>query len=181
MDVYFEPLIESVSHLKGVDVRNIFEIINARYRDKNYEINWLFFSSEEDPKKPDTGHLPDYVDIRDSDRLLNAGVSFLTHTLETVYPDPHYVLNQLPPHRKLVLDGFHNYDCVNRIARASYDRDVDTFVDEDTTDSFFLTKKLKGEIPLVREKWFLEDMGFRGLKIGWARKYREDKPWFVQR
>lgn len=142
---------------EGHSVSKLWDMIDNRYRKEGYGINWLLFGVGGDEMKPDTSIVPGYVDIRKGDRILSAGVSFKEHTTKEIYADNDFVLDQLPSHNRLVLGGFHQGDCVDKIAERSYSRGVDTFIDEDTTELFFWRETFS-EVPLVREKWSLKDI-----------------------
>ncbi len=181
VEEYFNNIILSKKFYKNkFEIGELFDIIDARYRENDYEINWLTFSREDNENEPDLSKIPNYVRINEDDRIINAGISFENHTKNKRYADPDYVIDQLPDyHERLVLGGFHQYDCVNKIAKKSYERGTETFVDEDTTELFFPRKFLYG-IPLTREKWSLRELGTRSFMIDEAKKYRKNKPWFVQ-
>jgi hypothetical protein len=167
---------------KGHKPCELFELIDARYRKADYAINWLLFSKDDNLSEPDLSQVPDYLKFHKKDNILNAGISFGSHISEKIYADPGYVLNQLPYHNKIVLGGFHQWDCVDKIAECSHGRGVETFVDEDTTDLFF-GKRAHHGIPVKRKKWDLEALGLSGSPeyiIEFARKSREGRPWFVQ-
>lgn len=164
---------------RGYKIDELFDMIDARYRKNDYEINWLLFGRKDDESKPDLAAVPNYVRMFKDDKILDAGVSFEKHTSKCVYADPDYVLKQMPPHKKLVLGGFHTYDCVSKMAKKSHESGVDTFVDEDTTDFFFVRKHIQ-KIPVVRKNWTLEGLGNREFMLDHIKKYRKDKPWFVQ-
>lgn len=158
----------------------LVKIIDARYRNKGYGINWLLFSQKKDLSKPDLSQVPECINIQKQDGILVAGVSFDDHVSKKVYADSDYVLDQLLVHKRLVVGGFHQFDCVDRLARRSYERGVDTFVDEDTTNLFFMSRRIQ-EIPLIRERWSLKELGMNeGLFLKIAKENRKDKPWFVQ-
>ncbi len=135
--------------IEGHSVNRLNDIINSRYRNKGYQINWLLFSREDDLDKPDTEGASDYVSVNKNDRILSAGIPFRRHVSEELYADNDFILNQLPEHKELVVGGFHRGDCVNRLAACSYARGVKTFVDEDTTEIFFWREAFEG-VPLVR-------------------------------
>lgn len=54
----------------------ISDIINSRYRQRGYAINWLMFGADKDPKEPDLSMVSDYIRIHKKDAILAAGVSF---------------------------------------------------------------------------------------------------------
>jgi hypothetical protein len=160
--------------------KRINQIIEARYRNKGYDVNWLLFSLKADNKLPDLGLTSPYFEIRTADRILNAEISFEDFVKNGVYPKPDLVLGKIPRHEKLVLGGFHQTDCVNRIAKASYERGVSTFVDEDTTEWFFIKTSLGETVPIAREKWSLKDIGIPDCFMEAAKDIRKDKPWLTQ-
>lgn len=167
---------------KGHCPSELFELIDARYRKGDYGINWLLFSKDDNLSEPDLSQVPDYAQFHKKDKILNAGISFESHISEKTYADPDFVLNQLPSHKKLVLGGFHQWDCVDKIAERSYERGAKTFVDEDTTDMFF-GKRTYHNIPVKRKKWDLVALGLDGSPdyvVDFARKSREGKSWFVR-
>ena len=165
---------------EGHHASELFYLIDKRYREKEYDINWLFFSKENDSTAPDLSNKPDYVKIQNLDNILHAGVSFRKHCDEEVYPEPDYILNQLPEHDKLVIGGFHQWDCVDKLARASYNNKIDTFVDEDTTELFFAGVIFRN-IPLIREEWSLKALGIKDEYYDYAVEDRKNKPWLVQK
>jgi len=180
---YFEALGWGEHYCNPNAISNLMNIIDARYRNQEYGINWLLFSQNADNSLPDLDHVPEEIGIQRNDRLIVAGVSFDEHTTNLVYPGPNYILNQLDPHLRLVLGGFHQDDCVNKVAAVSYRRGVDTFVDEDTTHLGFGGLVLGHEVPVVRTDWTLRGLGKPiGDKAILAHilKMRKDKPWLVR-
>jgi hypothetical protein len=163
----------------GHRVSELTDVIDARYRVNDYEINWLFFSDNDDSSKPDLSCIANGIVIPPEDRKLVAGVSFERHVNKKIYADCNFVLDQLPFHRRLVLGGFHQFDCVDKVAKVSYERGIDTFVDEDTTELFFAGRVFY-RIPLVRIVWTLEELGLKGVLKEIAKENRASRPWFVQ-
>jgi len=178
---YFEACLNACGtfEFRGHKPAELIHIIDARYRNKGYKINWLLFSREDDLSKPDLRQVPDFLEIEEHDGILVAGVSFGEHTSKGKYADSDYVLDQLPIHRRLVVGGFHQWDCVNRVAERSHERGIETFVDEDTTELFFGRQLFSG-IPLIRKKWSLRELGIPEKFYKFAKKRREGKPWFVR-
>jgi hypothetical protein len=129
---------------------------------------------------PDYNQVPSYVDLRSEDRILNAGLSLERFLESKAHFDPFFILDQLPDHEKLVLGGFHQYDCVEKVAKASCLRGVDTFVDEDTTHMFFKNHALHGT-PLIREDWSLRGFGYSEHSISRIRKARKGKLYLTQK
>jgi hypothetical protein len=160
--------------------RRINDIIDARYRRRDYKIFWLMFSKEDSPQEPDLSIVSNYIKINEEDFILAAGVSFDTHINEKKYPEPEFIFSQIPEITELIVGGFHQWDCVNKIAKHAYEKRIPVLVDEDTTELFFERTRLFGDIPLIRENTLPEDLGLEGLKIGLYRKMREGKPWFAR-
>ena len=180
---YFRPCIEwygASFEVNGCEPEHINEIIDARYRKKGYRVYWLMFSQDSNTLKPDLSGISSSIRIHGRDTILAAGVSFRKHAREKAYFAPDFVLDQVPRPDKLVVGGFHQWDCVDKIAMASYGRGIDTFVDEDTTESFFPRTSLLGKIPLERETWSLTDLGMPGHIVEIAKEIRKNKPWFAQ-
>jgi len=119
--------------------KRINDIIDARYREKGYSINWLMFSEEGDPESPDLSLLSSYLRIMKKDNLLVSGISFKEYIIQKKHPDPKIIFRQISKPRELVVGGFHQWDCVNKLARHAYLKGIPTLVDEDTTDMFFIT------------------------------------------
>lgn len=170
------PALREGNHNPG----RISDIIDARYRQRGYAINWLMFSTNEDPEKPDLSIVSSYIKICEEDTILVAGVSFKEHLIGEKYPDPLFILAQIPDLTELVLGGFHQWDCVDKLAQCAHQRGILTLVDEDTTEMFFARTFLCGEVPLIRGGFTLSDLGIREDMIEFARAARENKPWFVQ-
>ena len=184
-----EEYFENSLGFRGLEVRGITpsflnDIIQARYRSRDYEVNWLFFAEEDGSDEPDTVRLPEYVDIKDEDRVLSNEISFITHCQKELYPDPDMILDKLPEHERLVLGGFHEGDCIAKVAKRSHERGVETFLDTDTTGNFMFAYIDRG-IPLIRKDWSLESELSLDLSEEMDREhydkvkeYRKDKPWY---
>ena len=138
------------------------------------------FSKEDGSKDYDLSIASRYIRRQEGDRIIASGISFKTHTEKFEYPDPEFVLKQIPSLGILVVGGFHQWDCVDKLAEHAFRKGIPTFVDEDTTETFFERTSNLGDIPLIREEITFEDLGLKDLKIGLFRKMREDKPWFIQ-
>ena len=157
--------------------KRINEIIDARYRQKGYRINWLMFSTDYDSTKPDLFSVSKYIIINQEDNVLTAGISFIE---EKIYPDIDFILSQIPGLTELVLGGFHSSDCVEKIAKYVYRKGIQVIVDEDTTDLFFSITSLCGEIPLIRNSLTLDDLGISEVYAEFVIEERSKKPWLVQ-
>lgn len=144
LKLYFDAAMEFYPSFSWKDRKpsKLNEIINERYRNRGFDINWLFFSQEGNVSAPDMSGISEHIQVKQCDRILNSGISFERFQRERVYPDPGYILGQLPKHNSLALGGFHKVDCVEQIASLSYQKGINTFVDEDTTELFFPIESL---------------------------------------
>ncbi|MBI2026102.1 MAG: hypothetical protein HYT06_01850 [Candidatus Levybacteria bacterium] len=106
------------------------QAVDIRYRQQGFAINYVIFDGHQ---------VSDAIDLRPTDRIIEAGIDFKTHRSrlpngEHPYPNPDYVLDQLTGLRILRVAGFHLWDCVEKLAQRAYERGVDTLVDEDLTE-----------------------------------------------
>jgi hypothetical protein len=142
------------------EVGRMDRIIRARYgRGSGYETNWLLFSSPDDRCAPDLSSLDARMPEAMKGRMLVSGVTFEECTREERYFDPDHVLSQLPRTGRLVLGGFHDADCVERMAEGALAAGIDATIDEDTTDMFFHRRALGIRVPVKRGEWRLSDFG----------------------
>lgn len=161
-------------------------IIDTRYRNKGYEIDWLLFSNPHNYEQPDLNSVEERVGILEKDRKLVAGISWNDMTRGGMHPDSDYVLSQLPNVEKLVLGGFHQADCVDKIASAAIKKGISVILDEDTTDYFLLRKAHGIKIPVERNRWSLADFGMTreqgadDFDIASFKESRRDKPYLVK-
>ena len=180
---YFDEYL--VDHLKVSGKANnnfgrINDIIDVRYRQKDYNIWWVMFSKEDGSREPDLAIASNCIRMRPGDKVIASGISLKTHTEEFKYPDPEFILGQIPDLTGIVIGGFHQWDCVNKLASYAYHKGLLTIVDEDTTETFFERISSLGDVPLIRKEITFEALGLEGLKVGLFRKRREGKPWFTQ-
>lgn len=106
--------------------------IDIRYRQKDFEINYVLFKNHK---------ISDIIEIQLLDKIIEVDLDFKTHTTkqpngEYPYPDQDYILNQLNGTQVLRIAGFHMWDCVEKLAKRSYEVGLDTLVDEDLTEFF---------------------------------------------
>lgn len=166
------------------DANRLNDIINARYRVRGYAVWWLLFSaSKQNPLLPDYGRLSRQITIDEQDAFFACGISFLDNVIGKQYPDPDFILNQLPKKTThLVLGGFHQWDCVDKLACAAHARGLPVIVDEDTTEQFFIYTCLQGKIPLKRPlsehiQKVIQDCQDRDT-LDQIIERRLNKPWF---
>jgi hypothetical protein len=111
--------------------------INVRYRQKGFGINYAVF---------DKSPVSDLIELQQSDKIIEVGLDFKTHTTKQPngdypYPNQDYILNQLNGVNVIRIAGFHMWDCVEKLAKRAYEKGLDTLVDEDLTE--FFTGRLK--------------------------------------
>lgn len=101
-------------------------IINERYRNKGYEVNFLVYGDRE----------VDYLTVKQNDKVLKSDVkiSGLTSGMQIPYTNNNLIQKLLGPVNELVVCGFHEIDCVRKVARHFYDLGIDTLVDIELTD-----------------------------------------------
>jgi len=189
--LFLYPVREYFEHVRfGAPVNldkvipGLMNIIDARYR-SDHEINWLLFGQLNAVDIPDKTAVPIQMRIKSEDRILSNGITWEAH-MDRIYPNVTHILDNLPPHTRLVIGGFHQDDCVDKVAKASYERGVDTFVDEDTTHmGIMVLTSGKRKIPLTRTKWTIR--GYKGnrmmndpLNREHIMNCRKNKPWLAQ-
>ena len=163
-------------------------LVKERYPDSR--MVYAMFSVPEDPDIADMSQLWNGFSINGKDTVAACGVSFQKHCKSRIYPDPKTIVDFCPqPVGKLVIGGFHLWDCVDKIAVWAYHQGVDVMVDEDLTELFFWSvRDRRGlpvhRIPVLKEesirqtrrrlseagRYFLED----------ARAERKKRPWMNQ-
>ncbi len=169
----------------------IYQVLIAeRYPD--FQIVWIMFSRPWSITDPDMSQLWKGISIKKSDIVAACGVSFEEHCGKNKYPDPKDIIKSCPqPIEKLIIGGFHFWDCVEKVAEYAFRQGIDVTVDDDLTEFFFhKIRDQKGNpsdsnIPFSRKKSvikarrrFLESGGT--LQLDRVRKAREKKPWLIK-
>lgn len=183
---YIETSIKYNTTNRSIDkeaetLEHLNKIIDKRYRENPYNIYWLTFSDEHGNTNYDIIDDRIYIDATDS--IIDNGLTFTEHIKQGKYPHPGRIIDKLGDIEKLVIGGFHQADCVEKVATYSHNSGIDTFVDEDTTDNYF-TKSKFVDIPLIREEYSLESLFSDFLADGFIediKEAREDKPWLTQK
>ncbi len=186
----------------GYDFRRINDIIDARYRQVGYQVMWLMPSTKIDPndslaarlislystfrgvplddlKEPDLSLLSQDITIHEKDTIITIDLhSYFPRGKERKdHPNLELIIfEKIPKATELVLGGFHQWDCVDKLAQYAHEHGISVLVDEDTTDMFFSRTSLQGTIPLIRKN------PFRLLKPGDSKRAveeRKGKPWFL--
>ena len=129
-------------------LKRLNDIIDTRYRKERYRIFWLLFSEERKPSTPDLSLLDTRIHISNTDKILSAGVSFERHCRRLVYPSLKSIIARIQPVDELVIGGFHQTDCVDKLAHAVHRQGISVRVDEDTTNQLFTTTMLD-ELPPI--------------------------------
>ncbi len=163
---YFEPMGNTVSSFymdSGASrpyVSKLMDIIDLKYRDKGFDINWLLFGTKKDLSKPDLSLVPSSVRINKQDKVISSGISWYTilglgaqefcigFNPSKIYQVSGF-LDDLIPLEKLVLGGFHEFDCVKAIKKAAIKKRIPTKIDPEITQRGYkdiLKKNNKGEI-----------------------------------
>jgi hypothetical protein len=167
--------------MDGTTPAYLNDLIDARYRQQGFIINWLLFDEDDEPGKPASGSVSPWLQIRQGDRVLAAGVTFRIHQNCHQYATPKPILEGLPGIDRLVIGGFHQNSCVDQFAKAAHKKRIPTHVDEDTTDQYFTTTVLHGRIPLQRPGPWPEAGLFRNPRaLADIRNFRSRRPWLTK-
>lgn len=106
--------------------------INWRYRMNGFSVNYAIL---------DDCEVSEVILLEPGDKIIRVGMDAQTHRTKREdgtypYPNQDYILNQLNSPERLVVTGFHMWDCVERLAKRAYERGISTLVDEDLTEFF---------------------------------------------
>lgn len=101
--------------------------IEQRYRQNGFQINYLVF--DDTPVSAVILQKPEDVKIK-------AGITAEEHFELKIYPDEKGIIERIMPAKRLVIAGFHLWDCVDKAAESAYRRGIDVEVDEDLTETF---------------------------------------------
>lgn len=121
-----------VNTYRPVYAKKLNSCIDWRYRKNNFQIYYAIL---------DDGSVSDIIEQRESDIIIKVGIDSFSHREKNKdgdynYPNPDFILNQIRSPEKLVIAGFHMWDCVEKLAQTSYNRGINTLVDEDLTEFF---------------------------------------------
>ena len=164
------------------------KFMRERYPD--FQRVYVFFSVPGNLRKPDLSQACEGFQIEEEDITGACGVTFANHCQNKVYPRGKTILASCPePIEKLVIGGFHFWDCVNKLARYAHRCGIDVSVDEDLTEFFFFGARDKQGRPCLRTPVSIEEsieMTRNRLQeagkdyLKGARRARRGKPWMFQ-
>ncbi|HJX50822.1 MAG TPA: hypothetical protein VJ438_05155 [Candidatus Nanoarchaeia archaeon] len=150
--------------------------IDFRYRQKDFEINYAVFNGSP---------VSDVVDLKSSDRIIQVGLDFKTHTTQQAngeypYPDQDFILNQLGKTEELRVAGFHLWDCVERLAKRAYERGINVLVDEDLTELFAYNISLERDFCPEKYPTFNPRESGSESSFKMFMQARQERPWLWQ-
>ncbi len=160
-------------------------LIDCRYRQLGYTVYWVLAGKPESLMAPDLSQLEPLVKTGPTDVFISSGVPYGVED-KWRYGRTRDVLAQLPSRiTDLKVGGFHQWDCVNRIARAAYVRGLPVLVDEHLTDHFFCFHGLGDLIPDTCDYTFagfghVERWARDPMTLEHIRHMRKRRPWFAQ-
>lgn len=180
LNLWFNYDPEPKKHLQRLN-----EIINIRYRQNDYQIYWLLFAQTPNSFLPDITRISEGIDVQTTDMIISAGITF-EQLCRGSFANPEFVFSQIPDNlSELKVGGFHQDDCVDKMAEAAYRKGMPTLIDEDTTQRYFREIGLGRQIPDFRE-FTLSGFGYDDLRNSSPMLYselvkrRRRKPWFAQ-
>ena len=137
MQGYADVLMGSIKSPEKEKYVSIYQnLIRQRYPD--FQLIYIMFSENENTEKPDMSRLWQGISIEEKDIIGACGVSFDQHYQEEAYPNPERIISFCPcPIDKLVIVGFHLWDCVGKVAKYAHKQGIEVVVDEDLTELFF--------------------------------------------
>ncbi len=133
---------QSALDLSKGEFRDRFRLINKlieEYRGQDHRVYWGVFSDPKNKSKVGPKSISDIFEVREEDKTLPVGVTAEELIHDYKYPNEQYILNQMPNLSSLVLGGFHETDCVSRIAVQAGKIGIPTKIDRFLTEHFFWT------------------------------------------
>lgn len=164
-------------------------LVSRRYSD--FQLVYIMFSEDGNPENPDMSQLWEGISIREQDIVGACGISFKEHCEKKIYPDPKKIISFCPrPIDKLIVAGFHFWDCVEKVAKYAHEQGIDVLVDDDLTEFFFFSIQGPKGLPLssripssleksrIKQRRKLSESGTVLLER--VREARKGKPWLVK-
>ena len=110
-------------------------------------------------------------------------MDFKTHTTKKSdgkysYPNQNFILNKLGETQKIIIAGFHMWDCVQKLAKSAYKRGIDTLVDEDLTE--FFSWRISDKDFIIDKYPTYNPRKYREESFNIFMKARKNKPWLWQ-
>jgi len=151
------------------------QCIDLRYRQNGFGINYVIFNDHP---------ISEVVNVQISDRIIKTDINYKKHAIKQpdgthLYPDPDYILDQLPKLKTLTIGGFHLTDCVERFAKRAYERKLDVLVDEDLTELF--ARRLNDPNFKIDKFPSIDPKKYGKFLFEFFMNARKDKPWLWQK
>lgn len=165
---------DRVNSFRPVYIAKLNSCINWRYRKSGFQVYFAIL---------DDCQVSSIIDLQSEDRVIKVGIDSQTHRTKRedesyLYPDQDYILNQLNSPSKIIIAGFHMWDCVEKLARKAYERGINTLVDEDLTE--FFAGRLKDRDFRVKTYPTYDARKHQRNMFGMFMVARRDKPWLWQ-
>ncbi len=155
-------------------------LIGIRYRERGYQIAWIVFSRYGQGSCPEWNWIAGEFDFRGQDRVIPCGIPLEAMVSKRQYPHWGRILTAIGRPELLVIGGFHQFDCVDRLARAAHRHSLRVFVDEDLTELFFAHTHLEG-YPPCDDFSFSAQTAMRDTNLlAHHRRIRSARPWLLQ-
>lgn len=114
------------------------ECIQKRYRDNGYQVVYVLYPDKDIfgiiPKKEDKII---YTDVLFSENSEVDEKGYKKKDFIPKYPNEQLIISQLGNIDELVVGGYHDRDCVKRVAEVAFNLGIQTLIDLDMTDLFF--------------------------------------------
>ncbi|MBU4224009.1 hypothetical protein KJ934_02205 [Patescibacteria group bacterium] len=143
--------------------------IDIRYRQKGYTIVYALFNGHQ---------ISDIIEKQPSDKIIEVGIDFHTHTSKRLYPDQDHILNQLNGAQVIRIAGFHMWDCVEKLAKRAYKKGLDVLVDEDLTE--FFAWRIKAIDFRIDKYSTYNAKKYQGTMLKDFMEARKHRPWLWQ-
>lgn len=142
---------------EGYSFERLNEIIEARYRQNDWQIIWVLFK---DHDSNENASVPKLISINENDLVLTADITLKEHLEKGLYPNLFFVFKGLSgkDFDWVVIGGFHYGDCVFKaFDHFNTQPGIEAFIDMEVTNRFFGLTTSYGEIPLVSRKRMLNN------------------------
>jgi len=134
----WEKLFSDLLNLNRTAFRQRFRMLNRlrinQYRKAGFEVNWVYFGREEDKSVPDERTHSEIFTVFSQDKKISTGLAYVD-LRNRIYPDSFELVRKSGNPEKLVVGGFHESDCVARLACVS-----------NSSTDIFLTERFFSEV-----------------------------------